>query len=277
MSILRKSSPLMLALLIATLLWSCRQSAPTAPAPDKSGDAIASINLANWDAAVVGFTKVIILVTGKDMDSLRKELTPQAGVLKDTLRVPSGNRRIFQVTAYKNTTAVMAAGDTVNLAAGKTVALTLKMSFLIPAITLTPTEKTIAVNDTFSVYFKVHKVDSLAGVGVRLTFDKNKLQAIDLGREDAFLTSRSATIVPLQFSRDNSLGQVNLVLGLIGPQQAVSGEGLIGRVLFKALTSGASSELVLQADNSVDSNWGLLTNQGVYLNAFTIGSKVTVR
>lgn len=267
----------MLALLIATLLWSCRQSAPTAPAPDKSGDAIASINLANWDAAVVGFTKVIILVTGKDMDSLRKELTPQAGVLKDTLRVPSGNRRIFQVTAYKNTTAVMAAGDTVNLAAGKTVALTLKMSFLIPAITLTPTEKTIAVNDTFSVYFKVHKVDSLAGVGVRLTFDKNKLQAIDLGREDAFLTSRSATIVPLQFSRDNSLGQVNLVLGLIGPQQAVSGEGLIGRVLFKALTSGASSELVLQADNSVDSNWGLLTNQGVYLNAFTIGSKVTVR
>jgi hypothetical protein len=277
MSILRKRNLLIFTLLIATFLWSCQRTTPTAPTLDLAGDAIASVTLPALDAGVVGFTKVVILVTGKGMDTLRKELMPQAGVLKDTLKVPSGNGRIFKVTAYKNSAAVMAASDTLDLAAGKKIELPLKMSFLIPAITLTPTEKTVALNDTFSVYFKVHKVDSLAGVGFRLSFDKNKLQAMDIGREDAFLSSKGSAIFPLQFNRDNTLGQVNLVLGLLTPSLAVSGEGLVGRVRFKVLTAAGSTELALDADNTANSNWGLLTNRGVYLNAFTIGSKVTVR
>jgi hypothetical protein len=272
-----KRDLLVYALAIGTVVLFCQRSTPTAPEPVQISDVTASLALPITDAGVVGFTKVTIQVTAKGMDTLRKEILPEAGILKTTLQVPSGNNRIFKVTAFINSTAVMAGADTLNLASGKTKNLNLKMQFLIPAITLTPTEKVVALNDTFSVYIKVHKVDSLSGVGARLTFDKSKLEAVDVGREDAFLNSKGGTIVQLQFNRNNTLGQVNLVLGLIGPQHAVSGEGTVGRVRFKALTANTNSELVVIADNTVDSNLGLLNNKGIYLNAFTIGSKVIFR
>jgi len=276
MSPIKISSAFVIALIVAANVC-CQKMTPTAPETFASHDAIASFSLPGMDAGVVGFTKVVIQVTGKGMDTLRKELIPSAGLIKDTLKVSAGSDRIFSVTAFKNSTAVMAAADTVDLAGGKKVNLNLKMAFLIPAITLTPTEKSVAQNDTFSVYFKVHKVDSLSGVGARLTFDKTKLQAVELGRVDTFLASRGGSVVQLQFNKDNASGIVNLVLGLIGPVQAVSGEGLVGRVLFKAITPATQTELTVTADNSIDSNLGLLNNKGLSMNPFTIGSKVIIR
>ncbi len=274
MSTLRKCS-----LMIAALAWAavlnCQRQTPLTPERLETEDGIASFSLSHLDALSTGLTRIVVTATGAGMDTIRKEIIPAAGLLRDTLRVKAGDRRIFTVTAFRNSTAVMAAGDTVNLAAGKTANLRLKMTFLIPAITITPTEKTVAVNDTFSVYFKVHKADSLAGVGLRLLFPQDALQVLDLGREDVFLSSRGGTVWQFMFNRNNTSGEVNLVLGVLGLGKSVSGEGLVGRVCFKAIKATAAATLTLIADPAVNSNFGLMNNKGTVLDAFTIGGKVT--
>lgn len=262
---------------IAIFTAGCQQQLPTAQGHMETSAVVASLQWPLAASSQAGFTKVVFQVTAKDMDTLKQELLPEAGQVETVLKVPSGSNRIFSVTAFKNTTAVMAGVDTLNLAGGSKVTLSLKMNFIYPAITLSPLEKTVAVNDTFSVYFKVHKVDSLSGVGVLLTYDNTKLEAQELGREDAFLSGNGGTIVQLQFSRDAARGRIHLILGLIGSKQAVSGAGLVGRVRFKALAGNTTSELTLVADPLVDSNLGLLNNKGAYLNAFALGSKIICR
>lgn len=262
---------------IVVFLFGCGQQPPTALENPDTSDVVASLQWPIAETSQAGLTKVVFQVTGKDMDTLKQELLPEAGQIQTILKVPSGNSRIFKVTAFKNTAAVMSGLDTLNLAKGASVKLNLQLNFIYPAITLTPVQKTVAVNDTFTVYFKVHKVDSLSGVGVRLSYDNTKLDVQDLGREDAFLSSNGGTVVQLQFNRDASHGQVNLVLGIIGSKQAVSGAGLVGRVRFKALAANTTSELTLVADPLVDSNLGLLNNKGTYLSAFALGSKIICR
>jgi hypothetical protein len=262
---------------IVVFTLGCQQQPPTALDHWDTSDVVASLQWPIAENSQAGFTKVVFQVTAKDMDTLKQELLPEAGQIQSILKVPSGNNRIFKITAFKNLTAVMSGSDTLNLASGKAVNLNVKMNFIYPAMTLSPVQKTVAVNDTFTVYFKVHKVDSLSGVGVRLSYDKTKLDVQDLGREDAFLTSNGGTIVQLQFNRDAARGQVNLILGVIGSKQAVSGAGLVGRVRFKALVGNTTSELTLVADPLVDSNLGLLNNKGTYLSAFALGSKIVCR
>lgn len=268
---------MVVAAIIVVFTMGCRQQPPTALAHLDSSDVVASLQWPVAETSQAGFSKIVFQVTAKDMDTLKQELLPEAGQIQTILKVPSGNNRIFKVTAFKNTLAVMSGLDTLNLAGGASVNLNVKLNFIYPAITLTPVQKTVAVNDTFTVYFKVHKVDSLSGVGVRLSYDTAKLEVQDLGREDAFLTGNGGTIVQLQFNRDAALGRVNLVLGLIGSKQAVSGAGLVGRVRFKALVANTTSELTLVADPAVDSNLGLLNNKGTYLSAFALGSKIVCR
>jgi len=274
MSTFRKCSLMITALAWAVVL-NCQRQSPLTPERLDTEDGIASLSLAQLDALSTGLTRIVVTATGAGMDSIYKEIIPTAGLLRDTLRVKAGDRRIFTVTAFRNSSAVMAAGDSVNLAAGKTVNLRLKMTFLIPAITITPTEKAVAVNDTFSVYFKVHKADSLAGVGLRLLFPQDALQVVDLGREDVFLSSRGGTVWQFMFNRNNTSGEVNLVLGVLGSGKSVSGEGLVGRVCFKAIKATAAATLTLIADPAVNSNFGLMNNKGTVLDAFTIGGKVT--
>lgn len=262
---------------ITVFAMGCQQQPPTALDHLETSAVLASLQWPVAASSQAGFSKIVFQVTANDMDTLKQELLPEAGQIETVLKVPSGNNRIFTVTAFKNTTAVLAGVDTLNLSGGKSINLTLTMNFIHPAITLSPVQKTVAVNDTFSVYFKVHKVDSLAGVGVRLSYDKAKLDVQELGREDAFLSGNGGAIVQLQFNRDTARGEVNLILGIIGSKQAVSGAGLVGRIRFKALVAGTTSELTLVADPLVDSNLGLLNNQGAYLNAFTLGSKIICR
>jgi len=129
-----------------------------------------------------------------------------------------------------------------------------------PTVLVSPSSASVVVDEVFDIEIALKYVEELVGVGVRLNFDSDKLEVVELGREDDFLTSNSGAVNQLTFTSDNDEGYVKLVLGILPASASVSdmsgsARG-IGRITFRALSPG-TAELLLSVDNTHDSDLGL--------------------
>ncbi|MCD6097896.1 hypothetical protein J7K18_03280 [bacterium] len=129
-----------------------------------------------------------------------------------------------------------------------------------PAVLISPSSYSAVVGEVFDIEIALRYVEDLVGVGVRLNFDSEKLEVVELGREDDFLTSNSGAVNQLTFTSDNDEGYVKLVLGILPASASVSdmsgnARG-IGKITFRALSPG-TAELLLSVDNASDSDLGL--------------------
>jgi hypothetical protein len=269
-----KVAPVIAVSLLLLLAAACEK--PLSTAPEITADARVTATVALTRAAVVetGISRLVISVTGAGMKAVTIDTVITAeGLFKTELKVSPGKNRLFEVSAYQDSVLILAGKDSLDLKAGQKAAITMKLLFKIPALSLTPIDTTLAKNSLFTVYVAAHHVDSLCTIGTKLKFDPAKLQVIELGREDDFLKKNGGAVTQLQFSKDNVAGEVILQLGVFPAGKSVSGEGKIARIVFQAMTAAvAEIDLTLQG-----SDLGLYDKNANPIRAVALGSRITIQ
>lgn len=277
MLVIKSARIISLVALVVLLGTACEEPMLVEPSAASYARVTANFSLLKTAMTGSGIDSLAVQVTGAGMDTMTMAIPVTAeGQIRLEMKVPSGSNRVFSVAAYREDTAVMAGRDSLDLKAGKDAVLNMKLGFLVPALSLTPIDTTVAVNSTFTLYVRAHHVDSLCTIGARLKFDPARLQAVDLGREDDFLKKNGGAVTQLQFSKDNTAGEVNLLLGIFPATKSVSGEGAIARIVFKAVT-GPAAEVGLSIKQTDGSDLGLYDQHANLMPAIALGSRIIIQ
>ncbi len=262
--------------ILVLLVVACDKPLAVSPEDEERAEVHAAFSLPKLNASAA-LSKLVITVTGSGMDSLVKEvLVTDAGPVRTSFSVTAGKNRRFDVTAYHDSVAILAGRDSLDLVSGKRADLAMKLGFLVPALSLTPVDTTVTKTNTFTTYIVAHHVDSLCTIGAKLRFDPAKLKVTELGREDDFLKKNGGAVTQLQFSKDNTAGEVKLVLGIFPAAKSVSGEGRIARVVFQAL-DGPAADLTLSLDAAEDGDLGMYDKNANAMAAYALGSRIQIQ
>ncbi|HOX86476.1 MAG TPA: cohesin domain-containing protein [bacterium] len=266
-------------LLISACLFlttlACQSLAPTEP---HGGDVITvqtALDLTAAGLSTTGLSRLALEVSASDMDTVRTDLTLSDGYARASLKVPAGKNRTFTALGYRQSDLVLRGSTTKDLQKGKEVKVEIEFDYLLPTVILSPPRLTVAADSQFTLYLAARQMQKLAAFGARLTFDPTRLRVEELGRENAFLTSQGGSITQMQFSRNNTLGQVDVVLGVFPAAKAVSGTGNIARVVFKALQNGPTS-IELHLDKNTHADLGLYDDQAHVIEVLALSCAVTV-
>ena len=270
----KRAVPVLAVSLLLVLTGACEKPLSTTPEYTGTNGATATVALSKATLLETGISRLVISVTGEGMKAVSIDTAITAeGQFRTDLKISPGKNRLFEVSAYQDTLLVLAGSEILDLKEGQKVTLHMKLHFQVPALTLTPIDTTLARNSTFTVYVQAHHVSSLCTIGTKLLFDPDRLQVVELGREDDFLKKNGGAVTQLQFSRDNTAGEVKLLLGVFPAGKSVSGEGKIARIVFQAVGSSAT-EIDLSL-NGVD--LGLYDQYAVLMPAVALGSRITIQ
>lgn len=268
---------ILLILLGITIFVSCET--PTSPEIAGS-DTVSNINLTlpKISGVSADIDRVDLIVFGPGLDTIKTELaiSPNSTKARGQLRVLGGQNRTFKAEAFTDSLLVFSGSITLTITAGKTISVNIPMTLQVPALTFVPNDTVLTNGSEFDVKLKVNKVDSLTTIGVRLLFDPNYLQVQDLARDDAFLKSNGGFVQQIIFNKDNTIGRVNLVLGVLPASKFVGGSGSIGIITFKTMAAG-SCRLRLEVDPSVSSDLGLYNNKALLIPALGLGGFITIK
>ena len=132
-----------------------------------------------------------------------------------------------------------------------------EVTYLTPALTLFPILVEISVGGSFPVEVFILDVDNMAGVFVRLNYNKAKLQMLSINAGQFFLDNAQD---PIFITDDNSEeGWIDIHTSFLGSDSiAVSGTGSLAEIVFTSLSAGESNltfdsvcELVDPDDNPI--------------------------
>lgn len=263
------------ALLLLTGL-SCHSLSPTAPRGTDMISVQTAINLSATGVSASSLSRMVLEVCGEDMDTLRTDLTVSGGYASGVIKVPAGESRTFTALGYQQDDLVLRGSTTVDLKKGEAIKVKIDLTYLRSTVILSPPRVTVAADSSFTLYLAARQVQKLAAFGARITFDPTYLKVTELGRENAFLTSNGGSITQMQFNRDNTLGHVDVVLGVFPAAKAVSGDGAIARMRFEPLKSG-STVIELHLDKETDADLGLYDNQAIAIGALALACTVTIQ
>jgi len=255
---------------------ACSRLASTAPEDVDNVTIAASIQLPHKNFNWQTLTKMVLQVTGSNTDTIRSELTLSAGGASGKVEVPVGKLLTFTVTGYQDQIPVLSGSTQFKPEAGKDNKINISLNFLQTALILTPADSSVNVGDQLTLFLQVRHCTDLGTIGARILFDNTKLKVVDLGREDDFLKSQSGSVNQLEFTKDNTNGTVDIVLSVFPASAAVSGDGKIGRIVFQALSAGTAN-LSVSVDNTVDSDLGLYDKNAQLIQAFALGSRITIK
>jgi hypothetical protein len=267
-------------LLISACLFlttlACQSLAPTEP---HGGDVITvqtALDLTAAGLSTTGLSRLALEVSASDMDTVRTDLTLSDGYARASLKVPAGKNRTFTALGYRQSDLVLRGSTTKDLQKGKEVKVEIEFDYLLPTVILLPApvkrRRRLAV---YHLIWQRGRCKNWPPSAPRLTFDPTRLRVEELGRENAFLTSQGGSITQMQFSRNNTLGQVDVVLGVFPAAKAVSGTGNIARVVFKALQNGPTS-IELHLDKNTHADLGLYDDQAHVIEVLALSCAVTV-
>ncbi|MBD3373878.1 hypothetical protein GF406_02485 [candidate division KSB1 bacterium] len=260
---------------MTTLFWACNSQSPFTPKAQEHVSVRASIPIHPSITATNSLTSMELVVTADNMDTVRATLTLTSIGAEGQVTVPSGPDRQFTVTGYMGTLPVLQGVSEMDLDAGQTASLTVTMNYLISTIILSPPNVTVKRDSVFTVNLGARNVQNLAIFGARVQFDPTLLTVTDLGRRDSLLTSGGGSITQLEFSKNNSTGIVDVVLGIFPASNAVSGSGPIAEITFKALATGETT-LQLITDPSVDSDLGLYDRTANEITSLALGNLIQI-
>ena len=265
---------IVLFLAMATF-WSCESRLPFAP---KDGNAISvhmAVDLSPIGATSSQLTSMTIRVTADDMDTVSANLSLQSGYASGTLSIPAGSNRTFTATGYVSDLAVLSGSTTVDLENGKSTAVNIDLNFLVPSVILTPSRSLVQTDSLLSIELAARQMLDLATFGVRIEFDPNFLRVEELIRKDDFLKSQGGSVNQMTFSRNNTDGSVEIILGIFPSTKAVSGDGSLAQIIFKALQPGQIA-LSLQTDPAIDPDLGLYDSQANRIEPLTLSGSVII-
>ncbi|MBN1540856.1 hypothetical protein JW992_01840 [candidate division KSB1 bacterium] len=254
---------------------ACQSLAPTSPHAIETITVRTAFDLAASGLSASSLTRMALVVSAEDMDTLRTDLTLSGGHASGSIDVPAGSNRTFSALGYRGTDLVLQGSTKVNLEKGKETQVKIDLTYLLSTVILSPPRVSVAADSQFTLYLAARQVQKLAAFGARVVFDPTRLRVVELGRENAFLTSNGGSVTQMQFSRDNTLGRVDVVLGVFPASKAVSGSGNIARIVFQPLQSG-STTIELHIDTETDADLGLYDDQANPIQALALACAVAV-
>ena len=266
----------LIGLLICSFQFGCGNLGTNSPDSKSDAAVSASIKFSHTGLAIESITKIVLIVSHSEMDTIRKEMSLGAGGASLQLQVPTGKLLTFTATAYRSDTAILSGTTQFEAESGKTAAVSINLDFLVPALILTPPDSVITQGEEITAYIEARQCTDLGTVGAKITFDRTKLQVKELGREDAFLKSNSGSINQLKFFPDNANGTIDIVLGIFPSSAAVSGSGKIGKIVFTTVSTGTAT-ISLSLDNTADSDLGLYDKNANLIDAFSLGSSLEIQ
>ncbi len=263
-------------LFVYALSISCSKLSPL-DSPENSYSSIAAhVKFMEPRLSAASFDSLILTIKGKDVNTVKQKLTLEGTKANAHVKVPADVELTASVTAFKDSMQVMQGDNTFSVDAGKTVALTIKMDFLVPTIILSPPDSVLFKGEKITLYLAARSIVDMATFGAQVQFDPSILQVEELGREDDFLTSKAGNVNQLLFTQNNEKGTIDVVLGIFPASKCVTGEGNVGRIVFTAISSG-TTDLSIRIDHDKNSNYALFDKNADLMYAMGLGGRITVQ
>lgn len=263
--------------LLSAIVLSCDYSGPTTPEIGSVAPTI-KVSLPKISATPMRINRVALKIFGAGMDTLKSDMTiSESGTrASGRVKVPYGDSRTFKVDAFMDSIRVFSGQKSVKIESGKTVSVDIPMTLQVAALTLSPNDTTLTVGTEFTMKIRVNKVVNLTTLGTILKFDPALLQVKDLVREDSFLKSGGGSVQQISLGKDNTAGQVKLILGILPSASSVSGDGYICQVTFKTIAAG-TTRIWLEADPKLSSDLGLFNQSAQSITAYGLDGIVVIR
>ena len=181
---------------------------------------------------------LVLTVTARDMDTIRKTIQVHNSSFEDTLTVPLGAEpRVFVLEAKSSEDKTLYEGcDTVEIVGGQTVTVEIELLPAVLMIKLTPRYSHVQQDSVFNLDVEVYDVDSLFGASFRIEFNSNLLECLGadtvgpqgiMGAGDSFI-----------FFDTTGTDYVAVSITKKYPAVPVSGSGSLARLNFRALSTG---------------------------------------
>jgi len=268
-----------LAVLVAGLLLNeFSRKLPTSPNTTNKADISATVKMPNKQLASI-LTSMTLTVTNAADNAVLKtvNLVLDGTKAQDTLSVPSGKLLYFTASAYEGATLVLQGIDSLKAKSGEKRSLAIKMQFKVPAVILTPTEKTVNVGDSLSVYVNARSVVNLTTMGVQVVFDTTRLAVVTSNLEKNFMEKNGGAMKQLVLQEGSIPGTFNTIVSVFPATDAVSDSGRVARILFRAKTAG-HTDLAISLDHTLNPDLGLYDNHAALIpNVLGLGSRVIVQ
>lgn len=262
---------------VVFLLLGCSQLTPNGPALTMDGSASISASLSvpqkiHSSAAINSFQ---IKVYGSGIDTINTNIDYNGPGTSVSLEVPAGKKLYILVQALNGTTVVLQGNTSFTAEKDKTTQINLKMNYMLASLILNPPDSSYSLTDQFDLYVSARNVTNLATIGAQVTFDTSAFKVLEITLVDTFLEENSGNIVPLNFTKDNLKGHVNIQLGLFPSSASVTGKGDICKITFQPKKTG-HAEIGLILDNAENSNWGLFDSDAHLISSLGLGSKIVI-
>ena len=179
----------------------------------------------------VRITKVVLTVSGPDMEPMEFELKVEGRKAAGTVIVPAGERRLFVVKAYSDVDVESEGQRLINLKPGSSIALELKLERVRLSIEIIPLKEKMMTGETIEVEVWVKHVRELFGCTFELEYDEEILEPVKamkgdlLGGEALFLSQFDPGRVSVGVTRKAGSDEVN-------------GSGVVAKVVFRAKSPG---------------------------------------
>jgi hypothetical protein len=266
-----------LTLCMIILIWGCSQLAPNGPqaAMDKSASISASLSVHENIMATADIDTIQIKVYGSGIDTIKKDISFDGPGTSVSLKVPAGKSLILEVMALKGNVVVLRGSNSFLAEKDQTIQISIKMEYMLSSLILSPPDSSFNLTDQFDIYVSARNVTNMATIGAQVKFDTSAFKVLDIAQIDSFLQTNSGNILPLNFSKDNINGEVNIQLGLVPSLAAVSGKGDICKITFQPKKTG-NAEIGLNINNSENANWGLFDSNAKLISSLGLGSKIVI-
>jgi hypothetical protein len=267
-------------ILFSALILTCANNSPLEPDAGEVSAISASMQMPHKGLLAAELTKIHLTVSGSGMTSIEKDLTLTGSSASGKIEVPVDKKLTLAALAYKDTVKVLQGSVAFTAKKGAANAVQIPMDFAVAAIILTPPDSSYSVSDTVSIHLEARHVTDLSALGARVSFDTAFVEILDFTREDNFLSSNAGAVVPLTFSKDDTKGTLDVILGIFPATGAVSSENAantkIAHISLKAKKQG-STRITISLDNQVDSDLGLFDKNAILLYSLSLGSEVHIQ
>lgn len=201
----------------------------------------------------LSFIDSMMLQISHQDDTLALRL-PFDGVSADTqLTIPANKKVRFWVQAFKDSQLIMTGDTTVMANPGERIDLSLSLTFVKPALILTPARQEVKSGEDLRIDVAVRNMPMFYRVSSHIDFNANILEIKSWEMEEDFL-SRNGGQVTSMLETDVALFHH---IRVNSPEYAVSGSGTLGGFRMQAMRNG-----LVHVQVSTDSSAG--TELGVY-------------
>lgn len=146
-----------------------------------------------------------------------------------------------------------------------------------PRLHLVVAQPNLAVNEQTTVEVMVEDAVAVYGTEIRLHFDPDRLEVVQLTHCDFLSSDPDNEAFVLQNSADNEIGTVDYALALLNPAPPVDGSGLLLQVTFKAKAEGPT---LIEFENGLFGTQAgeeiVPTTEDIELNVAGVGNPGTV-